>query len=169
VFPAASFAVIVTFCVPPAVCDAEPVMTSDAAAPGPVGVTSAVADVRTPELKVTVVAEEVEPVKARPVKVATPLTAETVVVPASDPAPAAIKTLAVDEVTVFPVASVMRTTGCVDRVAPDEPATGAVTTKIFAAAPTTNETEAVFDMASVFSVALTTALPTVVGEVSVAV
>jgi hypothetical protein len=162
-------AVIVTFCVPPAVCDAEPVMTNDAAAPGPVGVTSAVADVRTPELKVKVVAEAVEPENPRPAKVAMPFTAETVSVPDSDPALGSTVTLAGDVVRVLPVASVIRTKGCVERVEPDAPATGAVTTRTFAAGPTTNETVSVSVIASELSVPLIVALPTVVAEVRVAV
>lgn len=167
--PAASLAVIVTLCVPPAVWDAEPVIASDAALPGPVGVISAVVDVRPPELKVKVVAEDVEPVKERPENVATPLTAETVRVPERVPAPAETVTLAVDEVTVLLFASAMRTTGWVARSAPEAAATGAHTVTIFDAAPTTKVTEALLDIASEFSVPVMVALPTVVGAVSVAV
>jgi hypothetical protein len=53
------------------------------------------------------------PERTRSVKVATPLTAETVVVPLKVPVPDAIDatTLTVDEVTVLPEASVILTTG----------------------------------------------------------
>ena len=53
------------------------------------------------------------PVITKLVKVATPLTAATVVVPVKDPVPVAIEatTFTVEEVTVFPLASTMRTTG----------------------------------------------------------
>ena len=54
------------------------------------------------------------------VKVATPETAATVVVPESVPVPLEIETttLAVEVVTVFPPASIMRITGCVPRTDP---------------------------------------------------
>ena len=53
------------------------------------------------------------PVITRLVKVATPLTAATVVVPLSVPVPEAMlaTTLTVDPVTVLPLASMMRMTG----------------------------------------------------------
>jgi hypothetical protein len=53
------------------------------------------------------------PERTRSVKVATPLTAATVVVPLKVPVPEAIEatTLTVDDVTVFPDESVIRTTG----------------------------------------------------------
>ena len=167
--PARSFAVMVRSCDAPALWLAEPVTTKAAAAPGPVGVTVDVAEVKPVELNVRVVAEAVEAVRPRPAKVATPFTAATVSVPDIDPALGAIVTLAVDAVTVLSFASVMRTTGCVDRSASDAPATGAVTTRIFAAAPTTNVTVSVSVIARELSVPLTVALPTVVGDVSVAV
>jgi hypothetical protein len=55
------------------------------------------------------------PERTRFVKVATPLTAATVVVPLKVPVPEAIEatTLIVDDVTVFPDESVIRTTGWV--------------------------------------------------------
>ncbi len=60
------------------------------------------------------------PLIDRLVKVATPLTAATVVVPLKVPVPEAIEatTLTVDEVTVFPDESVMRTTGWVVKATP---------------------------------------------------
>lgn len=70
-----------------------------------------VAEVSPVELKVKVLAEEVEPVNESPAKVTTPDTAASVRVPDSVPVPAATVTFAVEEVTVFPLASVIRTTG----------------------------------------------------------
>ena len=140
-----------------------------AAAPAPVGVIVDVADVRTPDVKVKVAAEEVEPVNDSPAYVATPDTAASVRVPDSVPVPAATVTFAVDDVTVLSKASVIRTTGCVASVASESPATGAVTTRIFVAAPTTKVTVSVSVIASELSVPLIVAVPTVVAEVSVAV
>jgi hypothetical protein len=141
----------------------------DAAAPAPVGVIVEVAEVSPLEVKVNVVAEEVDPVNDSPANVATPDTAAIVRVPESVPAPAATVTFAVDDVTVFPLASVIRTTGCVASVASESPATGAVTTRIFVATPTTNVTVSVSVIANELSVPLIVAVPTVVAEVSVAV
>jgi hypothetical protein len=60
------------------------------------------------------------PVITRLVKVAIPLTAATVVVPVSVPVPDAIDatTLTLEVVTVLPLASTMRITGCVPRTDP---------------------------------------------------
>jgi hypothetical protein len=125
VFPTASNAVIVTFCVAPAVCVVEPVMTSFDAVPPPLGVIEFdVAEVKPVESKVRVYDELVRPVKVRSVNVATPPTAVTLVVPPIVPPEAVAVTVAVEDVTVFPFASAIRTTGCVDRTEPDAPATG---------------------------------------------
>ena len=61
------------------------------------------------------------PVIIKLLKLATPLTAETVGVPESTPVPEAIEatTLSVEEVTVLPLASTMRTTGEVERTEPE--------------------------------------------------
>lgn len=87
----------------PAVADCpSPALTAMVAAgPGPVAVMSAVADVSTPDAKVNVVATESDPVKDRPVKVATPLIADMVVVPVSVPLAAVSVTLAVEVVTLL--------------------------------------------------------------------
>ena len=61
--------------------------------------------------------------------VATPLTAETVVVPPNVPPEAVTVTEAVECVTVLPVASTRRTTGCVAKAAPEVPPTGCVVIK----------------------------------------
>jgi hypothetical protein len=72
------------------------------------------------------------------VKVATPLTAATVVVPLKvPPLPDAIDatTLWVEEVTVFPPASVILMTGCVVNIAPSTAPDGCVVIMALVAAP----------------------------------
>jgi hypothetical protein len=74
----------------------------------------------------------------RLVKVATPLTAATVVVPLKVPVPEAIDatTLAVELVMVFPPASVIFTTGWVENTVPVNAPDGWVVTIAFEGAPT---------------------------------
>jgi hypothetical protein len=80
------------------------------------------------------------PVIFRLVKVATPLTAATVVVPLKVPVPEAIDatTLAVELVMVFPPASVIFTTGWVENTVPVNAPDGWVVTIAFEGAPTLN-------------------------------
>lgn len=106
-----------------------------AAAPGPVGVIAAVVEVRDGAEKVSVVADAVLPVKPSPANVAMPFTATTLVVPDREPLPAATETVSVAVVTVLPLASATRMTGCVASVAPEAPATGAVETRSLVAGP----------------------------------
>jgi len=78
VFPAESLAVTVMVWESPAVCDADPVSTNDAAAPGPVGVIDDdVTDVNPVEANVSVRDVVVSPVNVRFVNVAVPDTAAT--------------------------------------------------------------------------------------------
>jgi hypothetical protein len=78
------------------------------------------------------------PERTRLVKVATPLTAATVVVPLKVPVPEAIDatTLTVDDVTVFPEASVILITGWVVRATPLAAPDGSVVIAACVAAPT---------------------------------
>jgi hypothetical protein len=78
------------------------------------------------------------PVRTRSVKVATPLTAATVVVPLRVPVPDAIDatTLTVDDVTVFPEASVTLITGWVVKATPATAPAGCVVIAACVAAPT---------------------------------
>ena len=78
------------------------------------------------------------PERTRSVKVATPATAATVVVPLKVPVPEAIDatTLTVDDVTVFPDESVMRTTGWVVNATPLTAPDGWVVIAACVAAPT---------------------------------
>jgi hypothetical protein len=79
----------------------------------------------------------VVPERTRLVKVATPLTAATVVNPLKVPVPEAIEatTLAVEVVTVFPEASVILTTGWVVKATPAAAPDGSVVIIAFEAAP----------------------------------
>jgi hypothetical protein len=79
----------------------------------------------------------VAPERTRLVKVATPLTAATVVVPLKVPVPDAIDatTLTVDEVTVFPEASVILITGWVVKAVPAAAPDGSVVIAACVAAP----------------------------------
>ena len=81
-----------------------------------------VTDVNEVEAKVNVYEPAVACVKS--VNVATPLTAVTVVVPLNVPPDAETVTDAFECETVLPIASTMRTTGCVANAAPDELPTG---------------------------------------------
>jgi hypothetical protein len=102
------------------------------------------------------------------VKVAIPATGDFVVVPVSD-APDTIDaaTGAVDEVTRFPKASSILTTGCVDSVARDGvEAGGAVTRPSFAAGPTTLVEEKVTG-GRPFEVAVISTAPGTVAKVAV--
>jgi hypothetical protein len=78
------------------------------------------------------------PERTRSVKVATPLTAATVVVPLKVPVPEAIEatTLTVDDVTVFPEASVTLITGWVVKATPATAPAGCVVIAACVAAPT---------------------------------
>lgn len=84
----------------------------------------------------------ISPANVTSVYVTTPATAFTEVVPPSVPAEAATVTLAVEEGTVLPKASAIRTTGCVLRRAPATPATGCVVMRICVAVPAVKTTEA---------------------------
>ena len=139
-----------------------------AADPAPVGCTVVVADVRPDAAKVSVCVVEERPANVTPEKVATPEVAETVVVPPKVPVPAVTVTEAVDELTVLPLASTTRTTGCVDIVAPDAPATGCVEMDSAEAAPATIQTVGLDEIAVPSTVAETTAWPVVAGAVNVA-
>ena len=88
------------------------VIAADAAAPAVIVTALEVTAVSEVGVKVNVRSPEV-PVMTRLVKVATPLTAATEVVPDSVPPPDAIDatTLTVELVTVLPLASTMRITG----------------------------------------------------------
>jgi hypothetical protein len=88
----------------------------------------------------------------RPVKVATPLTAATVAVPESVPAPGLVPiasvTEAVDEVTVLPCASWIVTPGCVAQALAAVPPPGWVVKASLEAAPGVTVTVALFETAT---------------------
>ena len=129
------------------------------AEPAPVGCTVVVADVRPDDAKVSVCVVVERPENVTPENVATPDVAATVVVPPKVPVPAVTVTVAVDELTVLPLASTTRTTGCVVIVAPEAPATGCVEMDSAAAAPATIQMVGFDGTAVPSTVAETTAWP----------
>jgi hypothetical protein len=104
-------------------------IASDNAGPNPTAVTCAVTEVTPTAENVHVAGVEFDPAYVKPENVATPLSAVATGNPPLPtwPADESTLTVIVEPVTVFPYASATRTTGCVARRPPNDPATGAVT------------------------------------------